>query len=64
MCLVKFQNEECRKWIQTLPCESKRFRAAATSLSRDVMLWELKEEPLGLGSGKLHINNEFLVSVS
>lgn len=47
-----------------LPCETKQFRVGNTAFSREVMLWELKEEPLGLGSGKTHINNEFIVTVS
>lgn len=58
-----FQNDQCRKWIQTLPCETKRFRIGGTTYTREVMLWELEKEPLGLGTGKIHINSEFIFTV-
>lgn len=58
------KTDKCRKWIQTLPSQTERFRVDDTPYTRELMLMELEKEPLGLGRGKVHINNEFLISAS
>ncbi len=59
-----FKTDRCRKWIQSLSTETGKFCVDNTTYSKEVMLMELEKEPLGLGRGKVHINNEFLISVS
>lgn len=59
----RFQNEPTRNWLQSLPCDTKRFRVGSVHYSRCVMLHELEKQPLGFGKDMFFISDEILFMV-